>query len=54
LDAGLLVKRGCDATMWGPGRTAQFHADEEHLGVAELVSGAEDYLALIANTLIES
>jgi acetylornithine deacetylase/succinyl-diaminopimelate desuccinylase-like protein len=53
LDAGLLVKRGCDATMWGPGRTAQFHADEEHLGVAELVSGAEDYLALIANTLIE-
>src|ERR1700722_18278010 len=53
LDAGLLVKRGCDATMWGPGRTAQFHADDEHLGVAEMVSGAEDYLALIANTLIQ-
>lgn len=53
LDAGLLTHRGCDATMWGPGRTAQFHSDDEHLGVAEMVNGAEDYLALIANALIE-
>jgi acetylornithine deacetylase len=53
LDAGLLVKRGCDAAMWGPGRTAQFHSDDEQLLISELVSGAEDYLALIVDALIE-
>lgn len=53
LDAGLLVKRGCDATMWGPGRTAQFHSNDEQLLISELVRGAEDYLALIADTVIE-
>jgi len=53
LDAGLLVKRGCDAAMWGPGRTAQFHSNDELLLISELVAGAEDYLALIADTVIE-
>ena len=52
LDAGLLVKRGCDAAMWGPGRTAQFHSNDEQLLISELVRGAEDYLALIADTVI--
>lgn len=53
LDAGYLFKHGCDATMWGPGRMEQFHADAEHLLVTELVRGAEDYLALIASYLTE-
>jgi acetylornithine deacetylase len=53
LDAGYLLKHGCDTTMWGPGRMEQFHADAEHLLVTELVRGAEDYLALIASYLVE-
>jgi len=39
--------------MWGPGRTAQFHSNDEQLLISELVAGAEDYLALIADTVIE-
>lgn len=54
LDAGFLVARGCDAAMWGPGRMEQFHADEEQLLVAELITGAQDYLSLIASYLIET
>lgn len=53
LDAGYLLMHGCDATMWGPGRMEQFHADAEHLLVTELVRGAEDYLALIVSFLVE-
>lgn len=53
LDAGFLVKHGCDTTMWGPGRMEQFHADAEHLLITELVAGAQDYLALIAHYLIK-
>jgi acetylornithine deacetylase len=51
LDAGFLVARGCDAAMWGPGRTEQFHADDEQLLVSELVAGAQGYLALIESYL---
>jgi acetylornithine deacetylase len=51
LDAGFLVTRGCEATMWGPGRMEQFHSDEEYLLVDELVAGAQDYLSLIEGYL---
>src|SRR5262249_44920422 len=48
---GLLVVRGCEAAMWGPGRMELFHSDEEYLLVEELALGAEDYLALIQSYL---
>jgi acetylornithine deacetylase len=51
LDAGFLVARGCEATMWGPGRMELFHSDEEYLLMPELVLGARDYFALIQTYL---
>jgi acetylornithine deacetylase/succinyl-diaminopimelate desuccinylase-like protein len=51
LDAGFLVARGCEASMWGPGRMELFHTDEEYVLVQELTLGARDYLALIQSYL---
>lgn len=52
LDAGLLQVRGCEASMWGPGRIEQFHADEEMLLVSELVDGAKAYLGFLESALV--
>jgi acetylornithine deacetylase len=51
LDAGFLAAHGCEAAMWGPGRMAQFHSDEESLLVSELVAGARDYAQLLRSYL---
>ena len=52
LDAGFLVARGCEASMWGPGRMEQFHSDEETLLVSELVDGAKAYLGFLRSALM--
>jgi acetylornithine deacetylase len=51
LDAGYLVRQGCEASMWGPGRMEQFHTDEESLLVTELVAGAKAYLGFLESAL---
>ena len=52
LDAGYLLERGCEATMWGPGRMEQFHSDNEFTLVSELVAGAKAYAGLLAATVV--
>lgn len=51
LDAGYLGTKGCEASMWGPGRMEQFHADEEQVLVSELVDGAKAYLGFLESAL---
>lgn len=51
LDAGYLVKQGCETVMWGPGRMEQFHSDEEFVLVSELVQGAVAYEGFLEATL---
>lgn len=51
LDAGYLATKGCEASMWGPGRMEQFHADEEQVLVSELVEGAQAYLGFLESAL---
>ena len=51
LDAGYLLNRGCEATMWGPGRMEQFHSDEEFVLVSELVRGAVAYKGFLETTV---
>jgi acetylornithine deacetylase len=47
VDAGLLVRRGCEAAMWGPGEQAMWHTDDEQLPVDALVTAAASYLGFI-------
>ncbi len=47
VDAGLLVRNGCEAAMWGPGDQAMWHTDEERLPVHTLVEGAAGYLGFL-------
>jgi acetylornithine deacetylase/succinyl-diaminopimelate desuccinylase-like protein len=47
VDAGLLVKRGCEAAMWGPGEQAMWHTDEERLPVSALAESAAAYLGFL-------
>ena len=51
LDAGYLLKLGCEATMWGPGRMEQFHSDEEFVLVSELMTGALAYEGFLGASL---
>ena len=51
LDAGYFGKQGIEAVMLGPGEIGQFHSDEEHVLVSELVAMAEIYYALIKDCL---
>jgi acetylornithine deacetylase/succinyl-diaminopimelate desuccinylase-like protein len=51
LDAGFLATKGCEASIWGPGRMEQFHADEETLLVTELETGAKAYLGFLEGAL---
>lgn len=52
LDAGYLVERGCEATMWGPGAMELWHRDEEWVAIDDLVAGAEAYLGVIRETVL--
>jgi acetylornithine deacetylase len=47
VDTGILVRRGCEAAMWGPGDPAMWHTDEEQLPVEALVHGAAGYLGFL-------
>ena len=47
VDAGLLVKRGCEAAMWGPGEQAMWHTDDERLPVSALTESAAAYLGFL-------
>jgi len=47
VDAGLLVRNGWEAAMWGPGDQAMWHTDEERLPVRTLVEGAAGYLGFL-------
>lgn len=51
LDAGYFQTQGCEASMWGPGRIEQFHADEEMVLVEELVAGAKAYLGFLESAV---
>ncbi len=51
LDAGFLQQRGCEATMFGPGRMEQFHSDNEFILVSELERGATAYLGWLKEIL---
>lgn len=52
LDAGYFARRNVEAVMLGPGEIDQFHSDEEHVLVADLVEMARVYRALIDCCLI--
>jgi acetylornithine deacetylase len=43
LDAGYFARKGIEAVMLGPGEVDQFHADEEHVLVSDLVAMANIY-----------
>jgi acetylornithine deacetylase len=47
LDAGFFQRGGAQAVMWGPGDMNQFHADEEHVPIDDLMLGMSNYAALI-------
>ena len=51
LDAGYFGHRGIEAVMLGPGEIDQFHSEEEHVQVSELVRMARVYRALIGRAL---
>ncbi len=51
LDAGFLQQKGCEATMFGPGRMEQFHSDDEFILVSELEHGAAAYLGFLQEVL---
>ena len=51
LDAGYLGRQGIEAVMLGPGDIEQFHSDEEHVLVSDLVAMAKIYHALIKDCL---
>ena len=51
LDAGFLVTRGCEASMWGPGRMELFHTEDESVLIDELVGGAKAYLGFLESAL---
>jgi acetylornithine deacetylase/succinyl-diaminopimelate desuccinylase-like protein len=47
LDAGYFGHRGIEAVMLGPGEIDQFHSEEEHVQVSDMLSMAWVYYALI-------
>jgi len=51
LDAGCFGRHGIEAVMLGPGEIDQFHSDEEHVLISDLVAMAQIYHALIKSCL---
>lgn len=51
LDAGYFGRKGIEAVMMGPGEVQQFHSDEEHVLVSDLVGMAKVYHGLIEECL---
>lgn len=47
VDAGLLVRQGCEAAMWGPGEQSMWHTDDEQLPIRNLLQGAAAYLGFL-------
>jgi acetylornithine deacetylase len=47
VDTGLLLRRRCEAAMWGPGDPATWHTDDEQLAVEALTSAAAGYLGFL-------
>ena len=53
LDAGYFGRLGIESVMLGPGETGQFHSNEEHVLISDLVAMARVYRALIRRALEE-
>ena len=53
LDAGYFGRLGIESVMLGPGETGQFHSNEEHVPISDLVAMARVYRALIRRALEE-
>jgi len=51
LDAGYFARKGIEAVMLGPGEVDQFHSNEEHVLVADLVAMANVYYRMIEQCL---
>jgi acetylornithine deacetylase len=51
LDAGYFARKGIEAVMLGPGEVDQFHSDEEHVLVSDLVAMANVYDRMIEQCL---
>jgi acetylornithine deacetylase len=51
LDAGYFAGKGIEAVMLGPGEVDQFHSNEEHVLVADLVAMANVYYRMIEQCL---
>ncbi|TFL11341.1 M20 family peptidase [Pusillimonas caeni] len=51
LDAGYFCRRGIPAVMLGPGEVDQFHSNEEHVLVSDLVDMSKIYYSLIEQCL---
>jgi len=47
VDAGLFVRQGGEAAMWGPGDPAMWHTDEERVPLAALREAAAGYLGFL-------
>ena len=47
LDAGYFGNRGIEAVMLGPGEIDQFHSEEEHVQISDMLDMARVYRALI-------
>lgn len=48
LDAGYFGHRGIESVMLGPGEIDQFHSEEEHVQISDMLDMARVYRALIA------
>ena len=51
LDAGYFGHRGIEAVMLGPGEIDQFHSEEEHVQISDMLDMARVYHALVARAL---
>ncbi|WP_397475992.1 M20 family metallopeptidase [Pusillimonas sp.] len=51
LDAGYFCRKGIPAVMLGPGEVDQFHSNEEHVLVSDLVNMSKVYYSLIEQCL---
>jgi len=47
VDTGILLRRGCEAAMWGPGDPAMWHTDDEQVPVEALARAAAGYLGFL-------
>ncbi len=51
LDAGYFCRRGIPAVMLGPGEVDQFHSNEEHVLIKDLIDMSKVYYSLIERSL---